>query len=200
MTIGGGIATIGVDELRRSIRASLARVIELGETLVVMQHVAPAAVLIRFSEAERWTRIERSIAALHGLGVYPELARDTLELPGIVNGAARPGERAMRAQAGQPREILAPLKVSGIADVRARLATVLDEVAAGHPVTIAHGGEFAVTMISPREFDRLRGLERLVAWFRTAGLDLATADEDAVAVFVRGYRTPSTSASESAAG
>lgn len=190
MTIGGAIATIGMDELRRNIRSTLARVSDLGETLVVMQHVAPAAVLIRFEESERWARIERSIAALHGLGVYPDLARDTLQLPALLTGERKPSQAAMRAHASQPREILAPLKVAGIADVRARLATVLDEVAAGHPLTIAHGGEFVVTFISPREFDRLRGLERLVAWFRTAGLDLAKADEDAVAAFVRDYRTP----------
>jgi prevent-host-death family protein len=190
MTVGGAIATIGMDDMRRNIRSTLARVAELGETLVVMQHVSPAAVLIRFVEAERWIRIERSIAALHGLGVYPDLARDTLELAAVVAGERKPSQSAIRAQASQPREILAPLKVAGIADIRARLATVLDEVGAGHPLTIAHKGELAVMVISPREFDRLRGLERLVAWFRTAGLDLATADEDAVATFVRDYRTP----------
>ncbi|HEV8697690.1 MAG TPA: hypothetical protein VGQ89_08355 [Candidatus Limnocylindrales bacterium] len=199
MTIGGAIATIGTDELRRNIRATLARVSERGETIVVMQHVAPAAVLIRFEEAERWARIERSIAALHGLGVYPELARDTLELPALVTGARRPSQAAIRSQVIQVREILAPLHVAGIADVRARLAGVLDEVMVGRPLTIAHGGRFAVTFISPREFDRLRGLERLVAWFRTAGLDLASADEDAVAGFVRDFRAPAAQ-SESAIG
>jgi antitoxin (DNA-binding transcriptional repressor) of toxin-antitoxin stability system len=188
VTVGGAIATIGMDDLRRNIRSTLARVTDLGETLVVMQHVAPAAVMIRFEEAERWGRIERSIAALHGLGVYPDLARDTLELSALLTGKREPRQAAIRAQVGEPREILAPLKVAGIADVRARLASVLDEVSAGRPLTIAHGGGFAVTFISPREFDRLRGLERLVAWFRTAGLDLAKADEDAVAAFVRDYR------------
>ena len=190
MTVGGAIATIGMDELRRNIRSTLGRVTDLGETLVVMQHVSPAAVLIRFDEAERWARIERSIAALHGLGVYPDLARDTLELPALLTGERKPSQAAIRAQVAQPREILAPLKVAGIADVRARLAGVLAGISAGRPLTIAHGGGFAVTFISPREFDRLRGLERLVAWFRTAGLDLASADEDAVAAFVRDYRTP----------
>ena len=190
MTIGGAIATIGMDELRRNIRSTLARVTDLGETLVVMQHVAPAAVAIRFREAERWARIERAIAALHGLGVYPDLARDTLELPALLLGERKPSQAAIRAAVTQPREILAPLHVAGIADVRARLKSVLDEIAAGRPLTIAHGGEMAVTFISPREYDRLRGLERLVAWFRTAGLDLAAADEDTVAAFVRDYRNP----------
>ena len=190
MTVGGAIATIGMDDLRRNIRSTLARVTDLGETLVVMLHVSPAAVLIRFREAERWARIERSIAALHGLGVYPDLARDTLELPALLLGVRKPTQSAIRAAVTQPREILAPLHVAGIADVRARLKSVLDEIAAGRPLTIAHGGEMAVTFISPREYDRLRGLERLVAWFRTAGLDLASADEDAVAAFVRDYRNP----------
>jgi antitoxin (DNA-binding transcriptional repressor) of toxin-antitoxin stability system len=199
MTIAGAIATIGMDELRRNIRSTLARVTDLGETLVVMQHVAPAAVMIRFREAERWARIERSIAALHGLGVYPDLARDTLELPAILLGERKPSQSAIRAAVTQPREILAPLHVAGIADVRARLKSVLDEIAAGRPLTIAHGGEMAVMFISPREFDRLRGLERLVAWFRTAGLDLATADDEAVAAFVRDYRTPPAAAEPGAA-
>lgn len=201
MTIGGAIATIGMDDLRRNIRSTLARVTDLGETLVVMQHVSPAAVLIRFRDAERWARIERSIAALHGLGVYPDLARDTLELPAILLGGRKPTQSAIRAAVTQPREILAPLHVAGIADVRARLKSVLDEIAAGRPLTIAHGGEMAVTFISPREYDRLRSLERLVAWFRTAGLDLASADEDAVAAFVRDYRTPPAAAeTDSAVG
>jgi len=201
MTIGGAIATIGMDDLRRNIRSTLARVADLGETLVVMQHVAPAAVMIRFQEAERWARIERSIAALHGLGVYPDLARDTLELPALLLGERMPSQAAIRAAITQPREILAPLHVAGIADVRARLKTVLDEIVAGRPLTIAHQGEMAVMFISPREFDRLRGLERLVAWFRTAGLDLATADEDAVAAFVRDYRAaPAAAEPGSAAG
>ena len=76
---------------------------------------------------------------------------------------------------------------------------MLDEIAGGRPLTIAHGGEMAVTFISPREYDRLRALERLVAWFRTAGLDLATADEDTVSAFVRDYRNPPAGA-ESAVG
>jgi prevent-host-death family protein len=199
VTVGGAMATIGMDELRRNIRASLARVTELGETVVVMQHVAPAAVLIRFEEAEHWARIERSIAALHGLGVYPELARDTLELPKILAGEQRLSRARIERQVGQPREILAPLRTAGIADVRARLATILDEVDAGRPLTIVHGGKFSVTLISPREFDRLRALERLVAWFRAAGLDLARADEDEVASFVRDFRDRP-SAAESAIG
>lgn len=200
MTIGGPIATIGMDELRRTIRSTLARVTEGGETLVVMEHVSPAAVLIRFAEAERWARIERSIAALHGLGVYPDLARDTLELPAILRGERRPSQAAIRAALAQPREILAPLRVAGIADVRARLRSVLDEVGAGRPLTIAHKGELAATLISPREFDRLRGLIRLVAWFRTAGLDLDGADEDAVAAFVRDYRSRPAGAEAGMAG
>lgn len=199
MTIGGAIATIGMDDLRRNIRSTLARVSNLGETLVVMQHVAPAAVMIHFREAERWARIERAIAALHGLGIYPDLARDTLELPAILLGERKPSQAAIRAAITQPREILAPLHVAGIADVRARLKTVLDEITVGRPLTIAHQGELAVTFISPREYDRLRGLERFVAWFRTAGLDLAYADDDAVAAFVRDYRNPP-AGTESAVG
>jgi len=75
-----------------------------------------------------------------------------------------------------------------VIDTREKLATYLDEIHAGRPLTVISGGRFAVTLISPREFDRLRNLQRIVAWFRTAGLDLATADEAAVAAFVREFR------------
>jgi hypothetical protein len=53
---------------------------------------------------------------------------------------------------------------------------------------VVSSGRFAATLISPREFDRLRALGRAVSWFAAAGLDLASADEADVAAFVREYR------------
>ena len=46
----------------------------------------------------------------------------------------------------------------------------------------------AYMFITPAEYYRLRKLSRVVAWFRTAGLDLVTADEGEIAVFVRRFR------------
>ena len=49
--------------------------------------LSPSAVLIANEEAERWVAIERSLSALHGLDVYPELAE--VYRTGI-NGIGRP--------------------------------------------------------------------------------------------------------------
>ena len=49
-------------------------------------------------------------------------------------------------------------------------------------------GRFAASLISPREFDRLRRLHQIVSWFAALGLDLTSAGESAIAAFVREYR------------
>ncbi|MFN8629200.1 MAG: hypothetical protein U0838_02435 [Chloroflexota bacterium] len=47
---------------------------------------------------------------------------------------------------------------------------------------------FAATLVSPREFDRIRSLGRAVAWFAAAGLDSGRPDEAAAAAFAQEYR------------
>ena len=85
MTLGGELQALGMREVRERIRAVVARVAD-GSPLVIMQHGDPAAVLIRFDEAERWGRVERALAALHALEVYPELVRGTGQLGAAVRG------------------------------------------------------------------------------------------------------------------
>jgi prevent-host-death family protein len=174
-------------EVRERIRAVVARVAE-GNPLVIMQHGDPAAVLIRFDEAERWGRIERALAALHALEVYPELATGSGQLSNAVRGEVKPTRSAIRRLDEEPREILGPLETVQITDLRENLATNLEEVAQGHAKTVVSSGRFAASLISPREFDRLRRLHRTVSWFAAAGLDLGAADEAAIAAFVSEYR------------
>jgi len=187
MTLGGELQAQGMREVRERIRAVVARVAE-GNPLVIMQHGEPAAVLIRFDEAERWGRIERSLAALHALDVYPELVAGTGQLGAAVRGELKPTRSAFLRLDEEPREILGPLQTVQITDLREKLATYLEEVARGRAYTVVSSGRFAASLISPREFDRLRRLHRVVSWFAAAGLDLDSVDEAAIATFVRDFR------------
>ncbi len=187
MTIGGELQALGMREVRERIRAVVARVAD-GNPLVIMQHGDPAAVLIRFDEAERWARIERAIAALHALEVYPELVSGSGQLGAAVRGEQKPTRSAIRRLDEEPREILGPLQTVQITDLREKLAGYLEEVARGRALTVVSSGRFAASLISPREFDRLRRLDRIVSWFGAIGLDLGTVDEAAIAAFVGDYR------------
>ena len=127
-------------------------------------------------EADRWERIERGLATLHGLEIYPELARGTSELGRLVRRQRIPSRRELERLARQPRDILGPLQVRGVSDVRLHMAEVLDEVSHGRSWLIVSSGRYTAVMIRPAEYDRLLRLRRTVLWFRAAGLDLATAD------------------------
>ncbi|MHB8960487.1 MAG: type II toxin-antitoxin system prevent-host-death family antitoxin [Candidatus Limnocylindrales bacterium] len=199
MTLGREVEALGMREVRERIRAVVARTADSGP-LVIMQHGEPAAVLLRFEEAERWGRVERGLAALHGLEVYPELVRGTAQMSAAVRGELRPTRAAVRAIDEQPREILGPLATVQITDLRERLASCLDEVSGGRALTVVSSGRFAATLVSPREFDRIRQLGRAVAWFAAAGLDLASAGDAEVAAFVVEYRRGGASRAGSAAG
>ncbi len=197
MTIERSLTSAGMRDVRERVRAVVASV-ETGDPVLILQHGQPAAVLLRHAEAERWSAIERALSALHALDVHAELARDTAELASIVGGATRADAAALRRLAETPREITAPLRTVNITELRERLASYLDEVTAGRTLTVVAGGRLAATMISPREFDRLRALARTVAWFRAAGLDLAIADEPAIAAFVTAYRARGAESREAA--
>lgn len=199
MTAGGMIQALGMREVRANMRAVVARV-EAGGALVVLRDGQPTAVMLAFEEAQRWQQIERALSALHGLEIYPELARDTAELARIVRREAKPAATAVRRLADQPRDILAPLRTMGITDARTSFAALLHEVETGRTLTIVSSGRFAATLVAPREFDRLRALGRTVSWFRAAGLDLATADEADVAAFVHEFATRSAASDAAAAG
>jgi antitoxin (DNA-binding transcriptional repressor) of toxin-antitoxin stability system len=190
LTVGGTFQALGMREVRANLRAAVERV-EAGQALVVLRDGQPSAVMLSHAEAQRWGQIERAFAAFHGLDVYPELARDPAELGPLVRGDTHPSPTAIRTLARTQRAILGPLRTMGITDVRSRWASILDEIEGGRSMTIVSSGRFAATLVSPTEFDRLRTLARTVSWFATAGLDLTTADEAAIAAFVREYRAAS---------
>ena len=171
-----------------------------GTPVMVFQHGDPSAVLISGDEAARWVAIERSLSALHGIDVYPELVEDTVSLGAVVAGHERPNATAVRRLAREPRQILDIPRTIGITEIQRRLASILDEVGEGRPGAIYSSGKFVGVLITPAEYYRLRRLSRVVSWFRTAGLDLATADEAAIAEFVRRFREGPASAAESAVG
>ncbi|MEX0630046.1 MAG: type II toxin-antitoxin system prevent-host-death family antitoxin [Chloroflexota bacterium] len=198
MTIGRDLQALGMREIRENIRAVVARV-EEGAPLAVLREGQPSAIMLRFDESQRWERIERSLSALHGLGIYPELARDTAELAPLVAGQVQPDPAAVRGLADRPRAILAPLRSVGVTDARQRFASILDLVQEGRTMTIVSNGRFAVTVIPPAEYDRLRDLSRAVSWFRVAGLDLQSADEGEIADFIRAYRGRAMTAGKSEA-
>ncbi len=199
MTAGGMIQALGMREVRANIRAVVA-LVEEGQTLVVLRDGQPTAVMLAFDEAQRWQQIERALSALHGLEIYPELAHDTAELARVVRRETRPSSAAVRRLADQPRDILGALRTVGITDARLKFSTILDEIDAGRTLTIVSSGQFAATLVSPREFDRLRALARTVSWFLAAGLDLAAADEAEIASFVLGFARRTAASDAAAAG
>jgi antitoxin (DNA-binding transcriptional repressor) of toxin-antitoxin stability system len=197
--IAGELRTMPMHELRDKARLAVAYA-EAGTPVMVFTHGDPSAVLIANEEAERWIAIERALSALHGLDVYPELANDTSSLAAAVAGRDRPNASAIRRLAREARKILDIPRTIGITEIQRRLASILDEIGEGRPTAIYSSGKFVGVLITPAEYYRLRKLSRVVAWFRTAGLDMATADEPEIADFVRRFREGSSAASESAVG
>ena len=197
--IAGELRTVAMHELRDKARLAVAYA-AAGTPVMVFQHGDPSAVLIANEEAERWIAIERSLSALHGLDVYPELVDDTASLGAVVAGRERANTTAVRRLAREPRQILDIPRTIGITEIQRRLASILDEVGEGRPGAIYSSGKFVGVLITPAEYYRLRKLSRVVSWFRTAGLDLATADEAAIAEFVGRFREGPASSSESAVG
>jgi prevent-host-death family protein len=186
VTIEASPQSVGVVEFRDKIRLWMERV-EQGEPVIVFQHGEPAAVVLAHAETERWWGIERSLSAFHGLELYPELARDTSELAALIRGDVRPSHSAVRELSRRPRSILASPRFVGVAAFREEVAAVLETIKE-RPIVIYSRGDWGPIAIHPDEYDRLRALSRSVAWFRSAGLDLAIAREEEVAKFVRAFR------------
>jgi prevent-host-death family protein len=177
---------MGTRDLRAKLRAVVEKV-EAGSPVVCLKDGQPLAVLISHEEAERWRKIEDSLAALHALGVYPEALADPSELADLAS-LKPPNLTTIRKLTSEPRAILSPLRTVGVSDARAAFATLVAEVAQGRVRTIVAGGHLAVAVIPAPEYDRLRALARSVSWFRGAGLDLTTATEQHIINFVRTHR------------
>jgi prevent-host-death family protein len=186
VTIGAVLQAMGTRDLRASLRAVVEKVVA-GSPVICLKDGQPLAVMISHEEAERWRKIEDSLATLHALGVYPEALADPSELADLAS-LKQPDLATIRRLTSEPRAILSPLRTKGVSDARAAFATLLAEVAQGRVRTIVAGGRLAVAVIPASEYDRLRALARVVSWFRGAGLDLATATEQQIIEFVRSRR------------
>ena len=189
---------MGMRELRTTLRAVVQRV-EEGAPVVILKDGQPLAVMLQHEEAERWRKIEDSLAVLHALNVYPEALDDPSELADLAT-LQPPDYATIRRLTAAPRAILSPLRTVGLSDARAAFATLIDEVAAGRVRTIVARGHLAVAIIPASEYDRLRALARAVSWFRGAGLDLAAASEQQVIDFVRTRREQTSGSQQQAAG
>lgn len=186
MTVSGVLAAMGMRELRTNLRAMVERV-EAGTPVVILKDGQPHAVMLQHEEAERWRRVEDSLATLHAMNVYPEALNDPAELADLAS-LQPPDYATIRRLTSEPRAILSPLRTVGVSDARAAFATLIDEVAQGRVRTIVARGHLAVAVIPAAEYDRLRALARSVSWFRGAGLDLATATEQEIVDFVKTRR------------
>ena len=196
MTIRNEIRALGMREAREKWRTVVTEVKD-GQPILILRDLQPSAVMLQFEEVQRWRRIEEAISALHGLEIYPELARSSAELAALVRGQQHSSAAAIRGLARQSRDILGALRTTAVSDVPRGFAGLLDEIESGRLMTIIDKKELAVTLVSPREYDRLRELTHAVNWFRSGGLDLATAEPDAISAWVRNFRErPAASASE----
>lgn len=187
MTIRGEITAIGMREARARWRSTVTRVIE-GQPILVLRDQKPSVVLLQFDEVQRWRRVEDSLATVHGLEIYPELARSTAELAAIVGGTERPSATAVRTLARRPRAILGALRTMPISDAPRGFAALLDEIESGRLMTIVVNRQLAVTLVPCTEYDRLRALALAVHWFRAAGLDLTSSDPDEIQAWVAAFR------------
>jgi len=188
---------IGIRELRDKFAAMVKRVRE-GDSLVILSNTTPIAVMITYREAAYWDRVELGLAALSGLEIYPEAARDTSELARMVSGQRRVTDRELKELARQPHELLAVTASHfGVSEARKRMADVLDAVHRGEPITLVSGSDLAAVLISPARYQRSRRLDRIVTWFRAGGLDLAEAEVDDFVKWVRARRPqPATEAAD----
>jgi len=198
VTVSGVLAAMGMRELRTNLRAMVERV-EAGTPVVILKDGQPHAVMLQHEEAERWRRVEDSLATLHAMNVYPEALNDPAELSDLAS-LQPPDYATIRRLTSEPRAILSPLRTVGVSDARAAFATLIDEVAQGRVRTIVARGHLAVAVIPAAEYDRLRALARSVSWFRGAGLDLATATEQEIVDFVKTRREQTGGAQQQAAG
>ena len=129
MTIGAVLDAMGTRELRANLRAIVEKV-EAGTPVVCLKDGQPLAVMISHEDAERWRKIEDSLATLHALDVYPEALADPSELADIAS--LKPPDRVtVRKLTSEPRAILSPLRTIGVSDARAAFATLVIDVAQG---------------------------------------------------------------------
>ncbi|MGI8658167.1 MAG: hypothetical protein ACR2K4_05265 [Candidatus Limnocylindria bacterium] len=178
---------MGAREARDNLRVLVEQVAAGEGPFLFLRDAQPMAVLIRYTEAERWQRVDRALWHLHGMRILPELAHGAADIEAIVRGERTPTMSQIRA-IDIGHDIGRLLDSIGISDARQRFAEVLDGVGAGRPKTLVTGGRLIATLIRPMEYDRLMGLSRIVAWFKMHGLDLADTSDEASVAWLADFR------------
>lgn len=178
---------IGVQGLRENLRA-IVELVEKGTPVAVLQQNDVIAVMLQEDEVNRYREADYSIATLHGMGVYPELARDTSELAQIVCSEVSLPPADREEILNRRRQIVGPFRTVGISELRQQLTSYLDEVVRGQAYTITQSGRLIATLVHRAEYDRLRDLQRIIRWFSSAGLDLTKDDIETVERWVPAYR------------
>lgn len=187
MTVGSPVRSMGAREARDNLRAIVEDIADGRGPFLILRDAQPMAVLIAYTEAEHWQRIDRAMWHLHGMRVLPELAHGAAEIEAIVRGQREPTMAQIEA-IDVVHDIGHFVNPIGISDARQRFAEVLDEVGAGTPRTLVTGGRLVATLIRPMEYDRLMGLSRIVAWFKMHGLDLADTTDEAMLAWLHDFR------------
>ncbi len=187
MTVGNPMQSMGAREARDNLRAIVEQIADDEGPFLILRDAQPMAVLIRYTEAERWQRIDRALWHLHGMHILPELAHGAAEIEAIVRGERTPTMSEIGA-IDVGHDIGRLLHSIGISDARQKFAEVLDEVGIGRPRTLVTGGRLIATLIRPMEYDRLMSLSRIVAWFKMHGLDLAATSDEASYDWLHDFR------------
>lgn len=189
--IDGPLRPAGAQEVREHLR-ELLDIVRTGTSVAILQHGEIVAVMLDADEVERCWHVEHALSTLHGLEIYPEVARDTSELAALIRqpGATPPSvvlEIGLRT-----REILGRRATAGPSEFRHELSRYLEEIVHGQPYTLIRDGRFAVTVVSNREYQRLGQLRRMMRWFEAAGLDLSKANPPEIMRWVRAFQDRAT--------
>lgn len=198
MTIERQLRMLGVREARATLRP-LVEQVAAGTPIGVLVHSHPTAVMLHPDEADRWERIERSLAALHSADVYPELAANTSQIGSLVRSSVAPSLTALRRLARQHRQILSAPEYLSLDEARARFGSARDRVGSGRPIMLVSYSRPVALLIGFDEYRRLTELSRTVSWFAAAGLDLARATPDEVIAWLTDYRSSRTRRTDDAA-
>lgn len=185
--IDGTLHAAGMQEVRENLRSQL-DLIRQGSAVAILQHGSIVAVMLDEEEVDQCRHAEYALSTLHGMGVYPEAARDTSELAALVQQGAEVAASVIDELAARPREIMGLRESANASEFRHDLTRYIGEITAGQPQIIVRDGRFAVTLVSGREFDRLGQLRRIMRWFEGAGLDLAKANPPEITAFVEAFR------------
>lgn len=189
----------GAQEVRENLRSLLDLVYE-GIPVAILQRGEIVAVMLDDDEVERCRQAEYAHASLHGMGIYPEAARDTSELATMVREGREPPRSVLEEIASRPREIMTERASANASEFRHDILRYLARIKEGRTQTIVREGRLGVTVVSNREFARLGQLLRIMRWFEAGGLDLSKAGPKKIMTWVERRRRDALASSDEGSG